>query len=393
MTAPSSTRTRRPRPALHRALVQHVPPARRPRRARRSTPSGVDRAFSFASASRPDPTDAAASRLRRADPGPSVARRRARSARFAIHDHVIDGRYGDGTRYSLRAARLCARVRPGLRPLGDGVQSQPARGAAVDRSGAARGDRRSRRSSRAADPDDRDGDGISGRPNWSRIVAAASSRSGRFGWKAERNRRSQQQTAGAFSSDIGHHVVALSEQNRRRRASRRALRYISGGEPELDERQAAARRLLLRACSGFQRSALPPTPRSVAARASSAPSGCAGCHLPAQHDRRRTRRCPPTPTRRSSRSPTCCSTTWGPALPTASRRSSDGIGMAHAAAVGDRACSRPSTGTRRYLHDGRARDLAEAILWHGGEATRARDDFERLTAAERAALLAFLNSL
>jgi CxxC motif-containing protein (DUF1111 family) len=50
-------------------------------------------------------------------------------------------------------------------------------------------------------------------------------------------------------------------------------------------------------------------------------------------------------------------------------------------------------GHTRYLHDGRARDLAEAILWHGGESTRARADFERLSAADRAAVIAFLNSL
>jgi CxxC motif-containing protein (DUF1111 family) len=46
-----------------------------------------------------------------------------------------------------------------------------------------------------------------------------------------------------------------------------------------------------------------------------------------------------------------------------------------------------------YLHDGRARDLNEAIMWHGGEAARARDRFAALPAAERQALLAFLKSL
>jgi CxxC motif-containing protein (DUF1111 family) len=46
-----------------------------------------------------------------------------------------------------------------------------------------------------------------------------------------------------------------------------------------------------------------------------------------------------------------------------------------------------------YLHDGRARNLVEAILWHGGEGTAARDRFAKLSAADRAALLAFLNSL
>ena len=47
----------------------------------------------------------------------------------------------------------------------------------------------------------------------------------------------------------------------------------------------------------------------------------------------------------------------------------------------------------RYLHDGRARSLTEAVLWHGGEATRARRRFEVLPEGKRQALLAFLQRL
>ena len=46
-----------------------------------------------------------------------------------------------------------------------------------------------------------------------------------------------------------------------------------------------------------------------------------------------------------------------------------------------------------YLHDGRARNLTEAILWHGGEAQTARQRFTQLSKAERESLLAFLKSL
>ena len=46
-----------------------------------------------------------------------------------------------------------------------------------------------------------------------------------------------------------------------------------------------------------------------------------------------------------------------------------------------------------YLHDGRARTLTEAVLWHGGEAQAARDGFARLSSGERSDLLAFLNGL
>ena len=46
-----------------------------------------------------------------------------------------------------------------------------------------------------------------------------------------------------------------------------------------------------------------------------------------------------------------------------------------------------------YLHDGRARTIAEAILWHGGEAVAARDGFRELASADRDAVLAFLESM
>jgi CxxC motif-containing protein (DUF1111 family) len=46
-----------------------------------------------------------------------------------------------------------------------------------------------------------------------------------------------------------------------------------------------------------------------------------------------------------------------------------------------------------YLHDGRARTLEEAILWHGGEAERSKDTFRTMAEPDRTALVQFLNSL
>jgi CxxC motif-containing protein (DUF1111 family) len=46
-----------------------------------------------------------------------------------------------------------------------------------------------------------------------------------------------------------------------------------------------------------------------------------------------------------------------------------------------------------YLHDGRAHTIDEAIRWHGGEAEQSRTAYENLPADKRAALLAFLDSL
>jgi CxxC motif-containing protein (DUF1111 family) len=50
----------------------------------------------------------------------------------------------------------------------------------------------------------------------------------------------------------------------------------------------------------------------------------------------------------------------------------------------------PQTG---FLHDGRAATLEEAIVWHGGEAKTAKQDFMLLTQAERDQVSAFLQSL
>ena len=48
---------------------------------------------------------------------------------------------------------------------------------------------------------------------------------------------------------------------------------------------------------------------------------------------------------------------------------------------------------RGFLHDGRARSIEEAILWHGGEAAAARDNFTNLSKSQRDALLDFVRSL
>jgi len=55
--------------------------------------------------------------------------------------------------------------------------------------------------------------------------------------------------------------------------------------------------------------------------------------------------------------------------------------------------SRTVNGAGGFLHDGRARNFTEAILWHGGEAQVSQEVFRQLPRADRAALIAFLQSL
>ncbi|MNH46978.1 hypothetical protein D3C79_1100060 [compost metagenome] len=51
------------------------------------------------------------------------------------------------------------------------------------------------------------------------------------------------------------------------------------------------------------------------------------------------------------------------------------------------------SGHTQLLHDGRARSVLEAILWHGGEASQARDAVITMGQKHREALLKFLESL
>ncbi len=50
-------------------------------------------------------------------------------------------------------------------------------------------------------------------------------------------------------------------------------------------------------------------------------------------------------------------------------------------------------GHTNFLHDGRARSVMEAVLWHGGEAQTSRDKVLQLSKSDRQALVAFLDSL
>ncbi len=92
---------------------------------------------------------------------------------------------------------------------------------------------------------------------------------------------------------------------------------------------------------------------------------------------------------------TCCCTTWARTWPTRCAEANAapnlwrtaplwGLGSLRFVQGGDRTCA--------YLHDGRARSMLEAILWHGGEADSSRTQFEALPKADRDAVVAFLQS-
>lgn len=234
-----------------------------------------------------------------------------------------------------------------------------------------------------ADPQDRNGDGVRGRP--SRL---SDGRLGRFGWKASQPDVSAQDAA-AFFLDIGMSTPLQREPWGDCTAAQSVCRNAPHGDsPEFEGLEIPSASLAL--VDTFVRS-LPP-PRDTAPEASGlalfTATGCAACHRPS------------LPVGDATPSGTIHAFTdlllhdMGGGL-------ADGVGDAvagggdwrtaplwgMAAQVGQP--NRPAA----LLHDGRARTVEEAILWHGGEAESARGRFMSLPYVERQRLLRFIEAL
>ncbi|MFN3244694.1 MAG: di-heme oxidoredictase family protein [Planctomycetota bacterium] len=238
---------------------------------------------------------------------------------------------------------------------------------------------------RRADPNDTNRDGISGRVPY---LDAARTIVGRFGWKAsEPTVRSQ--TAAAFVNDIG--ITSAVQPREAVTTTQRATVTVDEAEPEI--RTATFDKVVFYT----QALAVPAQrdaddPQVQRGHALFEAYGCASCHAPTLE-------------------------TGDDAFVEAYRNQrfhpftdlllhDMGAGLADQKRDGDAQPSEWRTpplwgiglvetvnGHTRLLHDGRARDLAEAILWHGGEASGAREFFRRAPAGDRAALLAFVRSL
>ena len=245
----------------------------------------------------------------------------------------------------------------------------------------------------AADPEDADGDGISGRVNrvWDRLQQRTVP--GRFGWKASQPTLLQQ-SAAAFRNDIGitnglyPSETCTSEQT----ACRKARHGRGPGTPhEISESTLASTTQFLRLLPVLKRRN-PDDPNVLKGRHLFRRLGCAACHVPrhvtgevAGHPELSNQVIWPytdlllhdmgegladnrpefEATGREWRTPPLWSLGW----------------------------TRRVSGHETYLHDGRARTLSEAVIWHGGEAEAARQAFVNLGRPERQALLAFLESL
>jgi CxxC motif-containing protein (DUF1111 family) len=227
-----------------------------------------------------------------------------------------------------------------------------------------------------ADPDDADGDGISGRARFVRD-AAGKPVPGRFGLKAARA-TIEEQVADAAAIDMGlssrkhpasHGDCTVLEK------SCLAAAFTKPGNVEVSDEAITL-------IGGFVASLKAPAP-SAESRAAElfAAAGCAGCHVPHLPDS-------------SGRAVQVFSDLllhdMGEELGGTIPEDGADVREWRTAPLID---LDPRLGMRRYLHDGRAASIEEAILWHGGEGSRARERFRLLPASERAMLLDYLANL
>jgi CxxC motif-containing protein (DUF1111 family) len=240
-----------------------------------------------------------------------------------------------------------------------------------------------------ADPDDRNGDGISGRANqvWDREQQRTAL--GRFGWKAGQPTLNQQ-NADAFANDMGLTTTLIAQDNCT--AVQTDCRNAPhGGEPEVSDNILASvlfytRNLGVPARRGAN------TAQVLAGKNLFHQAGCQGCHTPQFI------------TAADAAEPELANQTIRPYSDLLLHDMGEGLAdnRPEFLASGQEWRTPPLwgigltetvNGHSQFLHDGRARNLLEAILWHGGEAEAAKQQVLTFNADERAALLAFLNSL
>jgi CxxC motif-containing protein (DUF1111 family) len=237
-----------------------------------------------------------------------------------------------------------------------------------------------------ADPNDGDGDGISGKANlvWDAVRQAVAV--GRFGLKAG-NSTLLQQTAGAYVQDMGVTNSVFSEESSAGQPQADGL----DDEPELPDTQLDAATFYVQTLAVPARRDID-DPHVLRGKELFLEAGCASCHVPRLETRDHT-----------GIAAVSHQVIW-PYTDLLLHDMGEGLadGRREFEASGREWRTPPlwgiglSTvvnGHSLLLHDGRARGFFEAILWHGGEAEAAREAVRAMDATDRAALVRFLESL
>jgi CxxC motif-containing protein (DUF1111 family) len=254
-----------------------------------------------------------------------------------------------------------------------------------------------------ADPDDMNGDGVSGRPNFITDPATGKQVLGRFGWKAG-TASLREQAALAFVNDIGV-TSPLFPKHRCGTSQAACTSAVASAtapqlaDTDLDHIQSYLRSLSPPPRRNFQ------NPDAIAGMAIFAAIGCNRCHVPN------------LVTSTTADMPELRGIAIQPFTDLLLHDMGDGLAddapVEEGTATGREWRTAPlwgnGTGTAVmfpaidafdpnghpppggvYLHDGRARSITEAVLWHGGEAKPMHDAFVALSSTARAQLLAYV---
>lgn len=237
-----------------------------------------------------------------------------------------------------------------------------------------------------ADPSDEDGDGISGKANHVWEVMSQSFKLGRFGWKAGQPSLIQQ-SAGAYNEDMGVTNFIFPVEN-------------SFDQPQYDQLNDdhELSDSLLHAVAFYMQTLGVPARRDAdlpevqAGKRLFNQIQCASCHI--------ARHVTSSNMAFSQRS----NQTIFPYTDMLLHDMGAGLADNRPEALADGyewrtpalwgiGLTRKINGHDYFLHDGRARNITEAILWHGGEAEASKEKFRNLSATERQLVLKFIESL
>lgn len=240
-----------------------------------------------------------------------------------------------------------------------------------------------------ADPDDSDRDGISGRVNVVWDARDKTMATGRFGWKANAPNLTNQ-NSGAALGDMGITTPTRSRDNCETEQDLCIASAVHDGvemtKTFLNQMNVYTRRLAVPRQRGAG------LPEVIRGQAQFFEAGCQACHMPTLE------------TGIDPRTQDLAEQTFHPFTDLLLHDMGEGLsdGRPDFLASGSEWRTAPLwgigltkkvTGHERYLHDGRARGLEEAILWHGGEAEASKENFRTMPKDARDDLVAFLKSL
>lgn len=241
-----------------------------------------------------------------------------------------------------------------------------------------------------ADEFDSDGNGISGKPNYALNVETGMPELGRFGWKSNMPNL-MQQIAGAFNGDMGITSSMFPNENYTTFQAPTAGVFQNGGNPEIEDLNLYKVYLYMSSLQVPGRRNYDDK-RILEGKQIFRSIGCADCHRPKYE----------TGTH-ADFSYLKNQVIW-PYSDLLLHDMGDSLadGKTDYAASGKEWRTPPLwgigllptvNGHQFLLHDGRANGVEEAILWHGGEGTKSRNQFMSLSSGDRQKLIDFINSL